>query len=146
MGMNKKYFHPSLFLDIIKELGEASVKDIAKKARCSETTAESNLKLLREDFLAIRKWKYGMWMHRALSKKETYDKKWRAEHHEQSNKANKESARRQRERDNERVKKAHRDWARNNPEKIKAYCDKWRTKNRDYDLQKKREWYQKNKR
>ena len=142
--MNKKEFFPPSFFDAL--LAEMSLNDISKKLKCSVTTSEKNLQRLIDDGIITKKWKYGMWMYRRLSKKEIYDKKWRMEHPERIREANRLSARRQRERDPEKVKTEHRDWARNNPEKSKASCDKWRAKNREYDLRTKRERYQKNKR
>ena len=141
--MKKREFFPPSFFDALSE--EMSLNDISKKMKCSVTTSENNLQQLIDDGIVAKRWKYGMWMYRRLSKKEIYDKKWRAEHPERIREANRLSARRQRERDPEKVKTEHRDWARNNPEKSKASTDKWRAKNREYDLRKKRERYRKNK-
>lgn len=60
--MRSKDFFPNQFFDILE--GEMSIKVIAKKVRCSETTAETNLKILLGEGKVVKKWKYGkyIWM------------------------------------------------------------------------------------
>lgn len=60
--MRTRDFYPSLFLEALSE--EMSLKEIAKKVKCSETTAEYNLRILIQEEKAIRLWKYGMWYFR----------------------------------------------------------------------------------
>ncbi len=139
--MNKRYFYPPFFLEILNQLGESSINAIANKARCSASTAESNLKQLREDCLAIRKWKYGMWMYRAMTKKESYDKKWRLHHKDQVRESNRKSAKKLRNLDPEAHRKKCKDWVKNNPEKMKESRRKWYEKNKDEYNKKRRKQY-----
>ncbi len=60
--MRTKDFFPSQFLDILE--GEMSIKDISKKFKCSETTVETNMKLLMNEGKVFKEWKYGMWIWR----------------------------------------------------------------------------------
>lgn len=60
--MRTKDFYPSLFYNILLE--EMPLKKIAKKAKCSETTAENNLKILIQEGKVVRAWKYGMWIYK----------------------------------------------------------------------------------
>lgn len=60
--MRSKDFFPQQFFDILE--GEMSIKDIAKKVKCSDVTAEKNLKLLMNEGKVVKQWKYGMWIWR----------------------------------------------------------------------------------
>lgn len=141
----KRYFHPQRFLETLNEIGEAPVKDIAKRARCSEGTARTNLKTLHEEGLVHCTLKRGQHLYRALSKKEIYNKEWRIKNKDHVREITRRSARKQRERNPEKHRQKNKEWAQKNPEKVKASNERWREENREYDLQKKREWCEKNK-
>lgn len=59
--MRTKDFFPSQFFSILE--GEMSIQEIAKKLKCSETTAETNLKILMTEGKVIKEWKYGKWIY-----------------------------------------------------------------------------------
>lgn len=60
--MRGKDFLPSQFLAVLE--GEMSTREIARKLRCSETTAEKNLKLLIGEGKVARRMKLGTILYR----------------------------------------------------------------------------------